>query len=263
MEQCYGSGMRDTDFAGDPDASRQTINEWAKENTRGKIKELLPPQSIDGRTRIVIVNAIFFQGKWNQQFDKLKTREDDFALATDRTVRVPMMVQSAAHIRHADASTFSLIELSYTGGRWCMVFLLPKKRCGLREVETLLTGAMLNDALADLKSVERTIVIPRFKMNWNVGLKPALVGMGMPTAFSSAANFSGMIENTQLLIDDVIHGASIEVDESGTIAAAATAVKFRETAGPAPYRLDQPFIALVRDNHTGTIAFMTRVSDPR
>ena len=148
-----------------------------------------------------------------------------------------------------------------------MIFLLPELRNGLREVEAKLTARQLTDAIADLKPDKASVFVPRFKFRQHCKLRDELAKLGMPTAFRDGeADFSGMTRQAGLHIDNVIHEACIELDEKGTVAAAATAVvmgKVSAKISHSPFHLDQPFLFILRDDLTDTILFVGRVADPR
>jgi serpin B len=213
-------------------------------------------------TRMVLTNAVYFQGKWKQQFDKKNTREDDFEIEPGKAVKVSMMNQKM-NIRLAYTPEFTLLEMPYQGDRWRMVCLLPEKRHNLKGVEGMLTGKVLDDAIAKLQPHENPVQLPKFKFGFDCKLRDQLGAMGMPRAFAlDGAEFPG-ISGEQLSIENVIHQAKIEVDEEGTVAAAATAVTIVAVSAPKVFRFDQPFLVMLRDNATGTILFMGRVTDPR
>ena len=262
----YGAGVREVDFL-QPEAARGTINKWVGEQTNEKIPELLKAGDITRSVLLVLTNAVYFQGNWKQQFDKERTHDRDFEIAPGQKVKVPMMHREEVKVRSSVASDFYLYELPYEGDRWRMIFLLPVKRNGLREVETKMTAKQLTETIAGLNPSETDVAMPRFKFRHSCKLKDQLAKLGMPTAFAeSAADFSGIIKPTQLFIDNVIHEACIELDEKGTVAAAATAVVMaqRSNRGPShPFHLDQPFLFILHDSLTDTILFLGRVSDPR
>ena len=174
------------------------------------------------------------------------------------------MFHEEMKVRSSQSPIFNLIEIPYVGGRYQMIFLLPLKRSGLREVEEKLTVEQLSAAIAQLKPSTMSIVVPRFQFRRSYALKGELQKLGMLTPFSeTSANFSGMTKSANIYISKVVHQASIEVDETGAIATAATAVVMREVSAKMPVRIDQPFVCLIRDASTDTILFLGRVSDPR
>lgn len=259
----YGAGLRDVDFATDPGGSRQTINRWVEAQTRDRIKDLLKENDITSQVRSVLTNAIYFKGEWKHQFDKRQTYDGDFETVPGVKVKVPMMRRSELKVRASKAGPWRMLELPYAGDRLAMVVLLPMKRNGLREAESQLTPTELQQGLDRLAETEIGVHLPRFKFTSRFDLGHSLSEMGMPIAFTDAADFSGITPGRGLHIKDVIHGGSVEVDEVGTVAAAATHVVMEKIAQPPEFRADQPFLFLIRDMKAGNILFLGRVTDPR
>jgi len=264
-KRSYAAGLQEVNF-GDPQGAEQTINHWVAEHTHDKIKDLLRGD-VDRSTSLVLTNAIYFRGKWKQRFDKADTRDEDFELTPGVKVQVPTMRLSKAKVRssysHPD---FWLRELPYEGNRLALVILVPKKRCALREVEAQLTAASLTNELAKMREGEDEVILPRFKFDSRFYLGRELTELGMPLAFTEAADFSGITTQERLSIAKVIHQGLIEVDEEGTVAAAATAVAMREVSTTVPkvrFLPDHPFLFLIRDTQAGNILFLGRVTDPR
>lgn len=272
-ERYYGAKVTNLDFIGQPEASRITINQWVEEQTNDKIKDLLPAGTIDPITRLVITNAIYFRGDWVKQFDKEKTADEDFRTTPGKMVKVPMMQRTDedAIYRYAETDDLQLLAMPYehAGGRQLsMVVLLPKGD-NLSPVEAHLDADSLSDLLRSAKSRQVMVYFPKFKLETRYDqLGRTLAAMGMPTAFTDRADFSGMDGTRNLLISDVIHQAFVDVNEEGTEAAAATAVVMRLAAAPVEpepvpvFRADHPFLFFIQDDETGMILFMGRISDP-
>ncbi|HNJ81961.1 MAG TPA: serpin family protein, partial [Methanoregulaceae archaeon] len=239
--------------------------------TEEKIRDLLPDGSIDPRTRLVITNAIYFKGTWVKQFNESTTTEEDFLTGDGTIVRVPMMQRTDkdAIYRYGETGTLQVLGMPYESGsgrQLSMLVLLPKSG-NLATFEQSLDVTGLSELQQNLSSQRVNVSFPKFSMETKYSLPGALSAMGMPTAFTPDADFSGMDGKRDLFIDDVIHQAFVEVDEEGTEAAAATAVVIRMTSlhleEPVPvFRADHPFIILIQDDETGNILFMGRVMDP-
>jgi serpin B len=266
----YGAATTNLDFIDHPDESRETINAWVEEQTEDRIQELLQEGDIDTLTRLVITNAIYFKGDWVWQFDKNETREADFRTGTGTTVRVPMMAMTGeeAHFRYAETADLQILGMPYASGdgtNLSMVVLLPKGN-DLAAAERALDPAVLPVLLESAMVREVHVYFPKFRLETRYSLPETLGAMGMPTAFSAAADLSGMDGTRDLMISDVIHQAFVEVDEEGTEAAAATAVVIRQVSAPADpvpvFRADHPFVFLIRDDGTGTILFIGRIANP-
>ena len=270
-EQHYGAKTTNLDFINKPEESRVTINTWVEDLTEDRIKDLLQPGTIDPLTRLVITNAIYFKGTWMKQFDQNKTTDADFRTGTGKTVRVRMMERTDedAIYGYAETDILQALSMPYESGDGkdlSMLVLLPKTD-DLSMVEESLNTSTLSLLHDSLKTRRVIVYFPKFVMETKYSLPGVLSAMGMPTAFTRAADFSGMAGTKDLYIDDVIHQAFVEVNEEGTEAAAATAVVMRLSAMPLEetvplFRADHPFIFLIQENETGNILFMGRVSDP-
>jgi serpin B len=263
LAENYGAGMRLMDFIGASEASRLIINKWVSDQTEDRIKDLIPPRAIDSLTRLVLTNAIYFNAAWASQFEKGATQPGVFHLADGSEVKVPMMHQ-VERLNYMDGDKFEAVELPYDGQELSMLVVVPDAG-KFAEVEKTMDAAQVNSVIKNLNGRQIALSLPAFKLESEFSLKKALSGMGMPLAFSDSADFSGMVGRKDLYISAVIHKAFIETDESGTEAAAATAVIMRATAMPAApleVKIDRPFIFLIRDIKTGTVLFIGRVMNP-
>lgn len=268
VERDFRSGLQQVDFKGSTEKARKTINAWVEKETQEKIKDLLQPGDLNPDTRLVLTNAIYLEANWINEFGPKATREEPFTVTVDKVVKVPLM--HLVHDRsYAENDKLQLVEIPYRGGL-SMVVVLPRKADGLPDVEKTLTAATLDELLKKSKPHEVDLYLPKFSFRQRVGLGRTLQDMGMRTPFSPKADFSGMTAGPEdsLRISDVIHEAYVQVDEKGTIAAAATAVIMRLGAAMPQkkqrvvFRADHPFVFLLRDNFSGSILFMGRVINP-
>jgi serpin B len=268
----YGAGFNQVDFKGATEAARLTINQWIEQKTDNKIKDLLQPGVLNSRTKMVLTNAIYFKGDWLTPFNKAWTEDDDFHLSPARNVKAPLMHLTEG-FDYFDGGTFQALAIPYESGDLSMIVFLPRDIGGLPALEESLTASHMKQWLDQLQPVHEVILtLPKFQMTRQFGLEGTLGAMGISRAFdASAADFSGMTGNRELFISAVIHKAYIDVDEKGTEAAAATAVVMHKAMGMPPrrelppppvFRADHPFVFLIRDNRSGGILFMGRVTDP-
>jgi serpin B len=267
----YGAGFNQVDFKGATEAARLTINQWIEQKTENKIKDLLQPGVLDSLTKMVLTNAIYFKGNWLTPFTKAYTEDEDFHLSPAQAVKAPLMHLSDGFY-YFDGGTFQALEIPYEGRKMSMIVFLPKDIGGLPALEESLTAANTKQWLDQLKWVPEVILtMPKFQMTRQFKLQDTLGAMGMPRAFdANTADFSGMTGNRELFISAVIHKAYIDVNEEGTEAAAATAVVMekamamppRRDQPPPVFRADHPFVFIIRDNSSGGILFMGRVTDP-
>ena len=263
LGQNYGAGLRILDFINQSEPSRVTVNNWVSDQTKGKINDLIPQGSIDALTRLVLTNAIYFKASWLNPFDKESTGNGSFQLIGGGNVTVPMMTQTHS-FGYASGDGYQAVELPYNDSELSMVILLPDSG-KFESFENKLNASFASRIISDLEYCEVDLTLPKFKYEYECSLADTLAAMGMPKAFSGDADFSGMAGNRDLAISDVLHKAYVSVDETGTEAAAATAVVMGLTAilgGPAHMTVDRPFIFLIHDSNTGTILFIGRVMNP-
>jgi len=253
------------EFDGPPEAACNEINAWVSKKTNRKIRQSLMPSQIGANTRMVLCSAIYFNGHWAVQFDPKDTRTQQFFVAAQQPVTIPMMHQKSsfktAHVDH-----FKLLELPYVGNDLSMIILLPDTYNGLSSLESKFQTNNVRDWLSQLDQnpKQNTIVwLPRFRITQNIDLANELVAMGAPSIFSAKdADLSGIAKEPGLCVSGVIHQSFIEVDEVGTKAAAATSSSVKSRSMSDVFNADHPFIFLIRENRTGTILFLGRLSDP-
>jgi serpin B len=265
----YGAEMGLLDFVQDADAARRQINQWVERQTEEKIKDLLPSGVLDARTRLVLTNAIYFKGNWQEKFDKSATKDAPFHLSADKQVEVPTM-QQTNQFGYRATEDLQVLEMPYAKGELSMVVLLPKAIDGLAQLEKSLTSENLQQWTKGLRRQKVVVYLPRFTMSSQFGLKETLQAMGMTLAFDDRkADFSRMSQGEGLYISAVIHKAFVDVNEEGTEAAAATGVVMTLRSAqiqpqvPPTFRADHPFLFVIRDNQTGSILFMGRVMNPQ
>ena len=264
----YSAGLNFVDFALETEKARKTINTWVENKTQQKIKELIKPNMLNISTRLVLCNAIYFKGNWLNSFDKKRTMDADFYTSSNTTIKVPMMSQNSK-FRFKNFGSFSAIELPYKGDDLSMVVFLPKKINGLARFERRLTNSNVKNWISRLYYSHKSKIqvnLPKFKTTSEFELSDTLGSMGMKSAFSSSADFSGMNGKKDLFIGEVIHKAFVDVNEEGTEAAAATAVtmllKGFSRKKQLIFQADHPFVFMIRENKTGTVLFVGRIANP-
>jgi serpin B len=266
LAQNYGAGLRLLDFMADPESARQTINSWVTEQTADKIKDLVPPGAIDTMTRLVLTNAIYFNASWANAFEENNTTPAPFHLADGTQVEVQMMSQQD-HFGYVLGAGYRAIDLPYVGYNLSMTVIVPDEG-RLGDIEASIGNDFLANMANQMKYGLVNLYLPKWKVESSFELIGAMSALGMTDAFDpTLADFSGMDGQQDLYIGAIIHKAYVSVDEKGTEAAAATAVVMETTAiqepqQPVEFRVDHPFLFLIRDNVTGTILFIGRVIDP-
>jgi serpin B len=264
-KEFYAAEVTSLDFS-DPNAPA-TINSWVKNNTGDRIDKIVDKISDD--TILFLINAIYFKGQWTIEFDKSKTREDDFKLADGSQKRLPMMSQSGKY-NYYKGKDFQAVSLPYGTGRMNMYVFLPDKSTTLDQFERKLAVQDWETWLKNFRVAPGELMLPRFKVEYEVDLNDVLKALGMAEAFDPLrANFSGIAQPGQerIYISKVKHKTFGEVNEEGTVAAAVTSVTAVMTSVQAPQenfimKVDRPFFVAIRDNQTGTLLFMGSIADP-
>jgi len=269
VSKYYGGYATNVDFVGEMDKSITTINDWVAKNTNNKIKDLFEKGSLDSSTRLVLTNTIYFKGDWLEQFDSKLTRNDSFNVTSNEKVQTPMMQRTVedAEYPYLETDSLQILELPYKGEELSMLVLLPSSIDGLSGLEAELTTENIDSWVNGLEEQRVDVYLPKFKLETKYNLNKTLSILGMPMAFDAdLADFSGMSGLKDLSIGLVLHQAFVEVNEEGTEAAAATAVAMKLTSVmpiEAPvFRADHPFLFLIKENKTGDILFMGRVTNP-
>jgi serpin B len=260
----YGAGIRLADFINQSEAVRKEINNWVSDQTEDKIKDLIPAGVLDQDTRMALVNAIYFKADWLSPFQVGSTREAPFHLLDGSEITVPTMNQDS-FIPYAKGDGWQAVELAYQGGTAAMDIIVPDDG-RFEEVQSSLDDGTASAILESLQSTSVQLALPKFKFESEFALADQLAVLGMTDAFDpDQADFSGMTERDDLYISAVIHKAFVAVDETGTEAAAATALIFAAASAPMfdiTLTIDRPFIFLIRDLPTGQILFIGRVLNP-
>ncbi|MGB7538041.1 MAG: serpin family protein [Anaerolineales bacterium] len=260
----YAAGMRLVDFTKDPDSVRREINDWVSRETKEKVKDIVPAGVIKDITRLVLANAVYFKAAWQYPFPQDATQPGEFFLA-DGTVTQASMMRQQADLRSMQGGGYRAVELPYAGGKLSMLILLPDEG-QFTDVESRLEAGLLDATVDALQDGEVILTLPKFKFEWEAKKLPEdFASLGMTDAFSSAADFSGMTGKPDLFIGAILHKAFVGVDESGTEAAAATVVVMDREALPlstVDFTIDHPFFFVIRDNPTGAILFLGRVTNP-
>jgi serpin B len=263
----YRAPLTPLDFLANPEAARSEINRWTEDHTKEIIKNLLPAGSLDAQTRLVLTSAIYFYGKWQDPFVTSRSQPAPFALLTGATAQASFMNQTA-RFGYSETPSAQILEMRYAGTGIAFDVLLPKTTTGLPELEKSLTLEILTGWLGTLAGRNVQVSLPKFRAESEFSLRQALSTMGMPTAFTGRADFSGIDPKGRLAISEAVHKAFVDVSEQGTEAAAATGIAVHATAmrrpePPVVFRADHPFLFLIRDTASGTVLFIGRLMDPR
>jgi serpin B len=262
--------VRRCDFRQAPEAARETINATVSEQTEGKITGLIPPGMIDQLTRLVLTNAVYLKALWTQQFPAKDTAKKPFYPERAQPTPVDMM-HLATRLAYDRGDGYEAVLLPYRGGSLAMAVVLPDGPLGELTGQVARQGGIAG-LLAGLLSadwVQVDLSMPRFRVDAAFMLKDTLQALGVRTAFTSAADFTGITEDEPLQIKDVVHKAYVDVGEEGTEAAAATGLAFQALAlvrKPQPdvtLVFDRPFLFMIVDVATGLPLFLGQFTRPR
>ena len=268
LDDSYRAPLSIVDFKNRYEAIRGEINAWVAEQTRQRVRTLLPPNALDSLTRLVLVNAIYFRAPWKDKFDKSSTKRLPFSVKGGGPAEVETMIVTSS-LGYGSYQGFTVLTVPYSNPEIQFLILLPNKGANLGALEAKLTPDQLG-RLAQVPTTRVRLYMPKFKIEPpTIHLSQILSELGMKSAFiPGIADFRGIDSARDLFVKEVFHKAFLGVDEQGTGAAAASAVVLnwlaREmTDAPKEIHVDRPFLFAVQHRRSGACLFMGRVTDPR
>jgi serpin B len=267
LQTGYGAPIETVDF-NDMTAADQTINAWVSQHTDGMIPQVLNPGDLPAGTILALANALYFDGLWQSPFNPQATASAAFNLSAAQSVQVPMMsmtgMPEVPTFPFYAGNGFGIAELPYQS-HIAMDILLPDAVDGLPQLVAQLTVANLQSWLTGFTPTELVLELPKFNMDSRPATMPALQALGLTAPFiAGQANFSGIDGAQDIYIDAVIHEAVLQVDETGTRAAAVTIIGGGGSAQQksVQFIVDHPFLLLLRDTVTGSVLFVGQVENP-
>ena len=262
VKRYYGGQVTNLDFASRPELSRQTINNTIANHTKQMISELLPSGSISRSTATVLTNAVYFKSEWAQPL-ALRNWEQPFYNLDGTTTDVNLMY-GINHFDYMEDEKVQVVELPYKDDDLSMLIVLPKSKepVAIQKLVANLSTTQINQWTEQLENRKVFLIIPKFKLQESYQMESLLTKMGMPIAFGSRADFSLFNDEQSLAVDSIIHKAVVEVDEKGTVAAAATSIVIKPISASynAEFTADHPFIFMIKDNKTDAILFLGQVN---
>lgn len=234
-----------------------TINSWVSDQTKDRIPTIL--EKIEDNERMFLVNAIYFKGIWQKQFDKSKTVDAPFRAADGTTATVKMMWRGKG-VRHAATAEYSAVDLPYGNSAFTMTVVLPNGDIDI--FAESFDQTKWNSLVSSLADSDLEVYLPRFRMEWKRELNDDLQQLGMRLAFTPyQADLTRMSPlGRDLYITRVLQKTFVDVDEEGTEAAAATIVGIGVTSLPPSFRADRPFLVVIRERFSGTILFIGKIA---
>jgi len=260
-QKYYDARVESLDFNA---AALNSINSWVNEKTNAKIPKILDEISAD--EIMFLINAIYFNGKWQVQFEKSKTQNGSFTLATGGSVNVPLMKIKETY-GYSEQTGYEALKMPYGRGKFGMVILLPDVGKTPDQIMEQMSPATWKTLKTSLESpVKVDVWLPRFKFAWESDLNEILSSLGMAVAFSKdEANFTKINSAGHLFITKVKHKTFVDVNEEGTEAAAATSVGIGVTSigpGGPEFHAIRPFLFFITEEDTGAILFAGKVENP-
>ncbi|KAJ3699058.1 hypothetical protein LUZ61_002763 [Rhynchospora tenuis] len=269
----YKAEAHGVPFVSMPEESRMHINDWVKQATAGKIEELLPPESIRSNTRLVLGNAMYFKGLWDEKFNPLYTRIDAFHLVDGSSVVTPFMTSSEKEFIEVYEG-FKVLRLPYKRGQDSRLFsfyiFLPDTFNGLPNLSMKMSSEpdFLNLHIPKEKVPVRNFRIPKFKISKGIEFSEIFANLGLDLPFIPTGDLSEMVdspESSQYYVESIHHQCFVEVNEEGTEAAAATfawPVLLCMPPPPVDFVADHPFLFLIREDRSGLVLFMGHIFNP-
>jgi len=267
----FGAEVRTLDLQGP--AAVDAVNGWVDEQTRGLIPKII--DQFDDSAVLELVNAVYFLGEWESQFEPDSTQDEPFTLADGDSVDVEMM-NAYGSWPYVESPRYQAVRLAYAGERYAAYVVVPSDEATAWELLGDGNAAWFANLGQDMQPADGSVALPKFELEWgeDIDLVGTLAAMGMPSAFDYlTADFSGISEQLAagpgLAISRVLHKTYLRVDEEGTEAAAATSIGMTMGAigpiEPEPFELraDRPFIFAIADERSGTLLFVGVVADPR
>jgi serpin B len=266
IEKQFGAKLTNVSFSA-PDQTLSTINGWIADQTKGKIQNLLMQNDITTSTRLLLTNAAYFKGTFARPFDPRATHEAPFY----PSVETVQMMDQTTQLFYAENALFQSVALPFVGmskgkGQMALVMLLPKSAENFDTMANLMPDAFA-EMLADLKVEKVHVQLPKFSLTKRYNLNTALQQMGMQNPFTTQANFSGIDGRMNLYINQIVHETFFALDESGVVAAAATAASMNVTSAPSmkppeEFIADHPFLFFIVDLKSQEVLFMGKFADP-
>ena len=273
IEGFFNGDVEKMDFTNKPSESIERINNWVKDQTQGKIVDLIPNGAINPWSKMILANAVYFNSKWMNQFQKENTKLQTFYISPTDEIQVEMMTQTGTFMYGiSERLQVTALEMSYANPDYSMIILLPEPSRGLDTLIRTIKPNDLYELVSNMYDDEIFVSLPKFKIEQHFELAGPLYSMGIRKLFDPRfVDLSGFFANLNdtkqpIAVNSVIHKTFINVDEEGTEAAAASALMFGRSGRPVfptQFIANRPFMYLIRDTQTNFILFMGTVKRPQ
>ncbi|XP_062159801.1 serpin-ZX-like [Alnus glutinosa] len=278
VDTVYKATLAQVDFRTKAEEVTSEVNSWVEKKTNGLIKEVLSPRSVNCNTLLILANALYFKGAWEEKFDASKTKEDDFHLLNGSLVQVPFMTsQNRQFVSAFDG--FKVLRLPYKRGKvledkrhFSMYLFLPDSKDGLPALVEKVgsESGFLDRHIPHKKKRVGDFMIPKFNISFGFDASNVLRGLGLVLPFSSTeADLTEMAGRRDIYVSSISHKSFIEVNEEGTEAAACSVAIMLMGRSQSllkedkiDFVADHPFLFLIREDTTGTLLFIGYVLNP-
>lgn len=251
-------------FDSDLSTAVRQVNGWVNDHTLGKIPSII--EQINPMTVAILTNAIYFHGRWKAPFPPERTMPAPFYLESGETRDVSLMCLDEK-LPYRESEGYQAVKLGYCGGRASLSIYLPKPGVSLRDMARRI-GAGTESYAEPFESRKVTLYLPKFHVDFAATMVGTLKSLGVRQAFGSGADFGRMVAGHEVFISEVRHKATLDVDEEGTTAAAASLIGMTlccmvfDEDGPVEMRVDRPFLCMIDDNSTGIPLFQGVIRSP-
>ncbi|KAA5547472.1 serpin family protein [Adhaeribacter rhizoryzae] len=255
----FGATVQAMDF--NAPETKNTMNNWAKEKTQGKIDKVVT--NIPEDAVMLLINAIYFKATWTYPFETHGTRKGNFRKADGSTMLADFMIRYGGKFLYYHDTDKTVLDIPYGNTQFSMTLVMPNDLVTITNLSQTLSNTQLNDWLNKSDTTRMVLRMPRFKIEYGNKLNDALTQLGMGEAFSDKANFSRMLTGGQgSKLSELAQKTFVVVNEEGTEAAAVTTAITVPTSAPPTIMIDRPFIFLIREKSTNAIIFMGQLMSP-
>ncbi|XP_054713872.1 intracellular coagulation inhibitor 2-like [Uloborus diversus] len=262
LTKSFQATLFEVNFQKETEKVLNLINGWAKEKTNGKITSML--DTIRTSTVLILLNAVYFKGKWQHKFQEKRTYLQRFYNnGIENQAKQVHMMHLRESFPYVEKETFQALQLPYKGGEISMMVLLPNSRNGIEDLESKLTPSLLQSLKQRMCDTEVDVALPKFKFEYSKDLKEYFKRLGLSETFQIGADFGGINESKQLVLSEVVHKAVLEINEEGSEAAAVTRHDVDQVCDfmCPQFIVDHPFLFVIHNVRNNIILFMGRVNE--
>ena len=258
----FKSSIISSGFSKNPTKEEERINSYVAKKTNNLITDIIPKNSLSKTTPLVLINTMYFKGKWETEFNPSQSIRETFYVTKNVEVPVTMMRRRQINLNYFENSLLKIVELPYQNNNFSLFIIVPNT--SLNSLISTLSLDQFNTIKKRLKKQTLSISIPKLSLSSNFELNSTLESMGLKSAFKESANFSNITKENNIYIDKANHKAVLELSEEGTTAAAATSITMglKTTSIAKQFKANRPFLLILLENNTNGIIFLGKISNP-